>query len=181
MLSSTFATVRTIRSPLSRVIEWSTQETRRFRMFTKIDPRSGFARVGRILTALVIMLSLGAFASPAPSLAADETLLIMRVHVTNYQHGNNLQGAIVHAIGTSVIDQYSAVTGRDGIALLKVRPGLYEVTVRIASLQPLYEPCQVSENGHRNGQYGRCAALVHPRALPAEGPGSRLCLHGRSA
>ena len=76
-------------------------------MSTTINPRSGFARVATILTALAVMLSLGVFASPAPSLAAGETALLMRVHVTNYQHGNNLQGAVVHAIGTSAIDQYN--------------------------------------------------------------------------
>jgi hypothetical protein len=109
-------------------------------MFTKMNPRSGSAKVASILTALVIMLSLGAFASPAPSLAASETILLMRVHVTNYQHGNNLQGAIVHAIRDNSTEQYNAVTGSDGIALLKVPIGLYQVTVRTTSLQPLYEP-----------------------------------------
>lgn len=108
-------------------------------MFTKMNPRSGFARLARILTALVIMLSLGAFASPAPSLAADETLLLMRVHVTNYQHGNNLEGALVHAARDGSTEQYNAVSGSDGIALLKVPTGLYMVTVRIPSTQPLYE------------------------------------------
>lgn len=109
-------------------------------MFTKVNPRSGFARMASILTALVVMLSLGAFASPTPSLAAGETALLMRVHVTNYQHGNNLQGAIVHASRDAVTEQYNAVTGSDGVALLKVRPGLYLVTVQITSLQQLYEP-----------------------------------------
>ena len=128
------------------------------------------------------MLSLGAFASPAPSLAADETLLIMRVHVTNYQHGNNLQGAIVHAIGTSAIDQYSAVTGSDGIALLKVRPGLYQVTVRIASLQPLYEPWSKSvKMGIATGNTVDARLLFIPELYPLKVQVLELCLHGRSA
>ena len=109
-------------------------------MSTKINPRSGFARLARVLTALVIMLSLGAFASPAPSLAADETLVIMKVHVTNYQHGNNLQGAVVHAIRDAATEQHTAVTDSEGVALLKVRPGTYLVSVHISSLQQLYEP-----------------------------------------
>jgi hypothetical protein len=110
------------------------------KLFTTINPRSGFTKVATILTALAVMLSLGAFASPAPSLAAGETALLMRVRVTNYQHGNNLQGAVVHAIGTSATEQYNAVTGSDGIALLKVPIGLYQVTVQVPSFQPLYEP-----------------------------------------
>jgi hypothetical protein len=113
-------------------------------MFTTHNTHSGFARAARLLTTLVVILGLVAFVSPAASLAAKPTPQqaagIMKVHVTSYQHGNNLEGAWVYAVSPINPMEYKVATDTDGIAKFKVPAGIYLVTVRSASTHELYEP-----------------------------------------
>ncbi len=111
-------------------------------MFTTGNTKSRFGRVGRLLATLVVMMGLATFISPASSMAAGPAFppsVIMTVHVTNYQHGNSLEGAWVRATSTINPIEYMAVTDKDGIAQLKVPFGTYLVTVRLISTQDSYK------------------------------------------
>jgi 5-hydroxyisourate hydrolase-like protein (transthyretin family) len=113
-------------------------------MFTKNNTQSGFAKAARLLTTLVIMIGLAAFVSPASSMAAkpapQQAVGIMTAHVTNYQHGNDIQGVWVYAVSPVNAAEYKAETGKDGVAKLEMPAGIYQVTVHVTSLFDPYEP-----------------------------------------
>lgn len=114
-------------------------------MFTKLAAHNRFSRVARLLTALIVVLSLALLVAPTTGMAAKPapqpaTTTILKVHVTNYQHGYDIPWARVDAENPSSPSDYSGVTGDDGVALLKVPVGTYLVSVRIIVEDGPYEP-----------------------------------------
>jgi len=113
-------------------------------MFTKHKPHTPFSGAVRLLATLAIIFSLTALVSPATGMAAKATPKVdagvLKVHVTNYQHGYDVAGAWVYAENPANPVDYRAMTGNDGLATLKLPAGTYLVTVRPGSSVIQYEP-----------------------------------------
>jgi hypothetical protein len=96
-----------------------------------------FAGVARIMMSLVVFMGLALVVFPKASLAAPTTgqaVGFLTVHVTNYQHHTNLEGALVTAVGTNDLVIYRARTNHDGFAKLQVTPSIYNISVSIAAV-----------------------------------------------